>query len=282
MPKTYSNGLTITAPTKGDTNWAPVEDAKNIRISGHDHTGGGMGTQIGSGALASDSVNSTKIRLGNNTSLRARNAADNADVNLLKLGADNVLDILAPLKLTSTETLTSSGAIALTTLRTILDGTSLAMTLAAGSDGQLKLVTNIATTAAKITPSVTVGPNTVTLRTGGAVLYCYISSEWRVVSLQGGIVIDDVETITASGAANVTPTTRRIIANYTGGATKTLQPSAEGYELDIVNINVGNAVFVGSVTAGTNQATLVTNGSVRYMYQSGEWRAIAGPGCTLA
>ncbi len=187
MSKSYTGGLNFDWPVKGDVNWDQTADAALTEISAHDHSGSGNGTQIGTTGLANDGVTGTKIRLDNAQYLRARNAANNADLNLLRADAGDLLDIARVARFSSSETLTSSGAISLTTNLTILNGSSLAMTLANGAEGQLKYVVNINATSATVTPSTTAGPNEVKLYQYGAVLYVYLSGEWRVVrgNLQG-------------------------------------------------------------------------------------------------
>lgn len=183
MSKNYTGGLTITGfPTAGDTNWATGVDGAMDDISAHDHDeASGRGKQIPTAGIAADAVNDTKIRLRNAQSLRARNAADSADVDLLQLDSNNVLEIERVARLSSTETLVSSGAISVSTSLTILNGSSLAMTLAAGREGQLKFIVNINSTAATITPAATTGPNEVKLLQNGSVMYIYLSGEWRFV-----------------------------------------------------------------------------------------------------
>jgi hypothetical protein len=44
--------------------------------------------------LASDAVDGSKLKLSNNQALRSRNAADSADVDLLKLDGSDVLQFL--------------------------------------------------------------------------------------------------------------------------------------------------------------------------------------------
>jgi hypothetical protein len=145
MPTSYNGGTNFDWPTKGDTNWDTTVDTALGTISSHNHTGGGAGTQIATAAIASNAVTDTKIRLANNAALRARNAAGSDDVDVFKVSTSDKVEILAALLYgaTSTETLTASGAISTTTARTLLDGTSLAMTLAAGNTGQIKVVINI-------------------------------------------------------------------------------------------------------------------------------------------
>lgn len=94
MSEILSSGLTLTIPSSGDTNWATlIKTLCFQKISEHDHTGGGKGALITANAIAADALNDTKIRLRNNQWLRARNAADSADVNILKVNASNNLEL---------------------------------------------------------------------------------------------------------------------------------------------------------------------------------------------
>jgi hypothetical protein len=94
MSEILSSGLTLTIPSAGDTNWATtIKTLCFQKISEHDHTGGGKGALITSSAIAADALNDTKIRLRNNQFLRARNAADSADINILKVNASNNLEL---------------------------------------------------------------------------------------------------------------------------------------------------------------------------------------------
>jgi hypothetical protein len=93
MSETLSSGLTLTIPTIGEQNWSTtIKTSCFSVISAHDHTGSGNGVQISTNAIATDAVTSAKIRLTNNSSLRARNAANNADVNILKLNASDQIE----------------------------------------------------------------------------------------------------------------------------------------------------------------------------------------------
>jgi hypothetical protein len=280
MPTSYSGGLNFSWPVKKDTNWDGTVDAALTAISGHDHTGGGKGAQINTSGLAADSVTGAKLRLDNAQYLRARNAAGSADVNLLRLDAGDLLDLARVLRVSSTETLAASGAISLTTSLTILNGASLAMTLANGQEGQLKFIVNIAATNATVTPATTSGANTVTLFQHGFIALVFLSGEWRVLRAVQSVVTDDTTTYTTASPSNLTATTYRYILNTAGG-TITLQPGVEGQEVVFVNINASSTTVVGSVTAGVNSAALAQHGSVRFIYMSGEWRAFAGAGCTL-
>jgi len=85
-----SDGLTLTIPSPGSTNWAEsFKDDFATPISGHDHTGSGDGVQLSTDAYTANSVTGAKIRLANEEWLRARNNAGSADVDLLRLNSSD-------------------------------------------------------------------------------------------------------------------------------------------------------------------------------------------------
>lgn len=91
--------LQIQVPTVGSTNWGDTLRTQNfLLIAQHDHTGSGNGTQISTGALAADAVTGAKLRLDNNEYLRARNAADTANINIVRIGTTNHIELGAPFK----------------------------------------------------------------------------------------------------------------------------------------------------------------------------------------
>jgi len=111
MTISYTSGLNFTAPSKGDTDWDVTEAAKDAKISLHDHTGGGLGTQIGASALAANAVGSAALRLANNDSLRARNAAGSADINVVKVNTSDLVVFPSNFGLGQTaQALTAAGA----------------------------------------------------------------------------------------------------------------------------------------------------------------------------
>lgn len=181
MTVPYSGGLNFSWPQKGDVNWDGTVSTALTTISTHDHSGGGNGAQLTSNSLANNGVSGLKIRLTNAQYLRALSVDAVTDVNLLRLDSNDILEIARVSRFSSTETKVASGAISTTTSLTILNGASLAMTLAAGQEGQIKWVVNIASTPATITPSPTLGANEVTLYQYGAVMYAYVSGEWRFI-----------------------------------------------------------------------------------------------------
>lgn len=102
MAVSYTSGLNFDAPSKGDTDWDETEQAKDAKVSAHDHTGGGKGLPIETAAISANAVDSTKIRLANNTALRGRNAAGSADVDMFKLNTADVMELIqGPVTLTN-------------------------------------------------------------------------------------------------------------------------------------------------------------------------------------
>ena len=102
-------GLSLTIPTNGTRNWATlIKNGAWIPISQHAHTGSGDGNPIGSAGIAADAITGAKIRLDNDEWLRARNAADSGDINILKVDADDNLQFGANIAKTQ-QTLTPVG-----------------------------------------------------------------------------------------------------------------------------------------------------------------------------
>lgn len=93
MAITLSSGLTLTIPSKGETNWEnQIRTQCFQKISEHDHSGSGKGVQIGTSGFADNSINDIKLRLRNDQFLRARNNANDADVNIFKINASDLLE----------------------------------------------------------------------------------------------------------------------------------------------------------------------------------------------
>ena len=61
-------------------------------IAEHNHTGSGNGRKLGAGSFSADSITDVEILLSNNSYLRGRNAADSADVNIIKVNASDKLE----------------------------------------------------------------------------------------------------------------------------------------------------------------------------------------------
>lgn len=114
MTETISAGITMTIPSTGEVNWGPIYKDAFTEISSHDHTGSGNGVQLGTSALAADAVTGAKIRLDNNQYLRARNAANSADIDILKVNSSDKIEFGAALSWTTySPTLSGGGTISL-------------------------------------------------------------------------------------------------------------------------------------------------------------------------
>lgn len=91
--------LQIKVPTVGSTDWGDTLRTDTfLKIAQHDHTGSGNGANIAGGALANDSITGAKIRLDNNEYLKARNQTDTDNINIIKVGTTNHLELGAPFK----------------------------------------------------------------------------------------------------------------------------------------------------------------------------------------
>lgn len=87
---TISSGLTVVIPDQGSRNWFTLfKNSFATPISAHDHTGSGKGLNISTNAIAANAVTNTKTRLANDGYLRARNAANSADINICKVDSSD-------------------------------------------------------------------------------------------------------------------------------------------------------------------------------------------------
>jgi len=120
MPFTTLAGLRIKAPTRGTRNWdAVVLTDTWTPISQHQHTGDPDGLQIPTGGIADNAITGAKIRLSNEEYLRSRNAADDGDINIVRVNSSDVVELgvtsmdvqVAGQLLLPTEVTTTAGAI---------------------------------------------------------------------------------------------------------------------------------------------------------------------------
>jgi hypothetical protein len=191
MSHVTNSGLSLTLPDLDETGWYTLMEAVWLAISAHNHdSSNDQGAQVGTAGIAVNAVTDAILRLRNNQNLRARNAADSADINVALVDTSNRVTFPTVSAFTSTETLTSAGAISVSTQKTILNGAgAIAMTLANGTEGQFKLIVNIGAAGATVTPATTAGTNTATLAANAAVMYWFLSGEWRAFPGSGGAVI---------------------------------------------------------------------------------------------
>ncbi len=262
MAISYALGLNFDAPSKGDTDWDATMATKDTKLSLHDHTGGGLGNQIVEDALATDSVTGAKILLANNQSLRARNAADSADVNLFRLSTGNLIDFQTAVLLGgagSTETVGAPGALSATKIYSSVTAAG-AYTLVAGVKGQLKFVDNSSAGDATLTPAsgtiVTIGPG------GCAMLYASTSGgTWVLI---GGRKSTSTESFAAAGTWGGLST--HVRATGAGGYTITMPTASLSQSVFFENASGGNVDFGGTVRGAVTYW--------HYSYLNGAWRAV--------
>lgn len=116
---TTTGGLNFSYPTDGTTNWGSTLKTSFNTISAHNHTGAPNGVQLGTNSLQNNAIIGSKFRLLNDTFLRGRNAADSADINILKVttgdalqfgnGTSNATISAANITLSGSGTISSSG-----------------------------------------------------------------------------------------------------------------------------------------------------------------------------
>lgn len=199
MTVSYNQGLNFVWASYKETNWHTTLDTALRIISAHNHDEvNGKGKQITTAGLANNSIDSTKIRLFNNTSLRWRNAANSADINAFTVDGSDRLTVQQeiffdkPLKFSLTNTNSYAVAGALNTAYTIhLLNTAgpAAYTLAAGANNQIMFITHINTGTATVTPAPTIGVNTAQLVQNGSVMYIFVNGEWRAFAGGGCTLI---------------------------------------------------------------------------------------------
>lgn len=86
-------------PIAGTTLWASdIRDLLFLRLRDHDHSGNGLGKKLGPNAFDNDILDGSKFRLNNQQSLRSRNGAGNGDINILKVTAQDLLEIITPVQ----------------------------------------------------------------------------------------------------------------------------------------------------------------------------------------
>lgn len=164
---------------------------------------------------------------------------------------------------------------------TTFTGGAASYTLTDGKTTEEGTFVNTGTGNATVTPSTTTnGINTFVLLPQGTARVKFVSGEYRILPGPGCIVTDDVTTITADNTYVFQ--TKNIICNKGSALAITLSDGVEGQEVNVANIGAGTATITPSTSAGTNTAAIVTNGFCRYTFLGGEWRAVAGAGCTLS
>ncbi len=186
-------------------------------------------------------------------------------LNATAINASAGVILSSAFSLAGTETLTSSGAISTIVPGTILNGSSLAMTLANGlGSGQFKFIVNIASTNATVTPATTAGANTLILGQNGFALLVFYSGEWRTLAASNAHISDDSQSFSGAGTWNAT--SKLVICTGTT-YTVTTPNGYEGQTVMVRNQASGNVTFGGQVMA--------TGTYYLYSYLNAGWRRVA-------
>lgn len=91
--------LQLVIPEAGEKDWdVSIRDNCFQKIVDHDHTGAsGLGKKLSASAFAADALDFSVINGDNDQYLTARNAADSADINIIKVNSSNTLTLGATL-----------------------------------------------------------------------------------------------------------------------------------------------------------------------------------------
>ena len=82
--------LVIKVPTNGTTDWGDTLKSDTFqKIAEHNHTGSGTGSKLGTGSIIADAITGALIRLDNDEYLRARNAANSANIDIVKVNSSD-------------------------------------------------------------------------------------------------------------------------------------------------------------------------------------------------
>ena len=201
--------------------------------------------------VENDTLEGSKIRLNNNQSLRARNAAGNGDVELLKVNASDVIEFASTPKIGANDlldtsqlgvangiaTLDASGLVPSNQLPSYVDDVLEFADLASFPvDGE----------SGKIYVAIDTGK---TYRWGGSVYVEISPSDVNSVNGATGVVVLDTDDI-AEGAANFYYTEGRFDTSFAGKSTTDL---SEGTNLYFTDARV-LATALNGFTVGLNQS----------------------------
>ena len=240
--------LQIEIPTRATTGWDErMRTNTFLKIAQHDHSGSaGMGVAITTAALAADSVTGVKILLANDQYLRGRNAANSADINIIKVNSSNTLTLGTTLA-NPTFTTPTLGVASATTINKVAitaPATSATLTIA---DGKTLTASNTLTFTGTDASSVAFG-------TGGTV--AYVANKLSVFAATtsaelAGVISDE----TGTGAL--------VFANSPTLVTPALGTPASGVMTNVTGLPVstgisGLAAGVATFLATPSSANLIS------------------------
>lgn len=311
MSEQINNGIELTIPSPGETNWATLMRTCFQTLSGHGHTGDGDGAQITANAIASDALTDAKIRLRNNQWLRARNAADSADVNILRVNSSNNLELNltidgaslsddsitdAKVRLRNNQYLRARNAAGSADVNIVKINASNALEFALGIDGASLTAGSVATSKiANISTDVLLGRDTA----GSGAIQEITMGTGLEFSGASAIRISDSGVSTAKIANNAVDDTKirlrnanyLVARNAAGAADVNILRINSSDELEIVytgalklgtggsstaNIDIGTSSDISCNIPTGEQFKITEAGTTKVRYQSSVWMAPSG------
>lgn len=91
--KTTSGGLNFTYPAKGRANFSALFDVLWAKVSSHDHSGSGNGTQIQNTGIADLTIRPAKLNIQNDEFVDALNAAGSGRINIAKVNSSDLVEM---------------------------------------------------------------------------------------------------------------------------------------------------------------------------------------------
>lgn len=221
MAFTTLTGVRLQIPARGDRNWDQVMfNVTWTNIASHDHSGDPKGNQLSTAAFANDSITGAKIRLDNAQWLRARNAANSADLNLIRASATDSAEIGLSLAVTGSVSATtkmniapaggslaSNGDIIFSSTAWQYRVNSVNRTVVNTDESQVLTNKDVDGGTASNTSRITVPKDTLTnlqalTRKQGTLVY---GSDTNKLYVDNGSLLNEVGSGTASGAINYLP-----------------------------------------------------------------------------
>ena len=136
------NQLVIKVPTSGSTDWGDTLKSDTFqKIAEHNHTGSGTGSKLGTGSIIADAITGALIRLDNDEYLRARNAANSVNIDIVKVSTSDLIEFGATIVAATITTLTTTTGTITTLTSPTVNNTQLNAT------GSATLTDNIAVAA---------------------------------------------------------------------------------------------------------------------------------------
>ena len=211
------NQLQIEIPDAGTKNWNnEFRDRFFIKVVEHDHSGGGKGAPLGVSSIADNAIGSLKILLSNNQFLRGRNAAANADVNILRVNPSDQLEINPPVIFNSTVVLPANTVTTANVINDAITGAKIRLNNGewlkgrnAANSANIDIMRVSATNAVEFGSSITVSDDSIT--TDKIAFQAVTNNKMAANAVTENIILDS--SITSNKIVSGAITTDKIVDN---------------------------------------------------------------------